>query len=101
MVYENVKLLDWVWKTSGLTWNRGINTKYLFPKKSTKFFEEKKIEFLHRFWFIDSNLKWEYFSEKMATEEPVNPALLPTEGVSYPIKVDYCPNCSMPFEVFA
>ena len=37
----------------------------------------------------------------MATEEPVNPALLPTEGVSYPIKVDYCPNCSMPFEVFA
>ena len=35
----------------------------------------------------------------MATEEEVNPALLPTEGVSYPIKVDYCPNCSMPFEV--
>lgn len=23
----------------------------------------------------------------------------PTPGVSYPIKVDYCPNCSLPFEV--
>ena len=34
----------------------------------------------------------------MATEE-VNPALLPQPGVTYPLKVDYCPNCSMPFEV--
>jgi hypothetical protein len=22
-----------------------------------------------------------------------------TESVKYPVKVDYCPNCSMPFEV--
>ena len=34
----------------------------------------------------------------MATDT-VDPALLPKEGVKYPLKVDYCPNCSMPFEV--
>ena len=101
-------MVKWKCKTCRLSLkNIGIDLKsrhqhkIFISEKSTKFFEEKKIEFLHRFWFIDSNLKWEYFSEKMATEEPVNPALLPTEGVSYPIKVDYCPNCSMPFEVFA
>ena len=32
----------------------------------------------------------------MATEEPVNPDLLPQAGISYPLKVEYCPNCSMP-----
>ena len=34
----------------------------------------------------------------MATDT-INPALLPQEGITYPIKVDYCPNCTMPFEV--
>ena len=24
----------------------------------------------------------------------------PVAGVKYPVKVEYCPNCSMPFEVF-
>ena len=34
----------------------------------------------------------------MATDT-INPALLPQEGITYPIKVDYCPNCTMQFEV--
>jgi len=33
----------------------------------------------------------------MATEG-VDPALLPVKGVNYPLSVDYCNNCSMPFE---
>ena len=35
----------------------------------------------------------------MADTDTINPALMPQEGISYPIKVDYCPNCTMPFEV--
>ena len=34
----------------------------------------------------------------MATETEINPALLPQDGVNYPMKVDYCGNCSLPFE---
>lgn len=33
----------------------------------------------------------------MATDV-IDPALLPQEGVNYPLSVDYCDNCSMPFE---
>ena len=31
--------------------------------------------------------------------EVIDPALLPQDGVDYPMSVDYCDNCSMPFEV--
>merc|ERR1711935_146559 len=36
----------------------------------------------------------------MADDEAVviDPALLPKKGVKYPLVVDYCHNCSMPFE---
>ena len=38
----------------------------------------------------------------MASDEEtvvIDPALLPQKGVKYPLIVDYCHNCSMPFEV--
>lgn len=38
----------------------------------------------------------------MASDEEavvIDPALLPKKGVKYPLVVDYCHNCSMPFEV--
>merc|ERR1711983_202461 len=37
-------------------------------------------------------------SQKMADTDTINPALMPQEGITWAIKVDYCPNCTMPFE---
>ena len=55
----------------------------------------------HKFQTFRENFAnfWESIHQiriKMATEEPVNPDLLPQAGISYPLKVEYCPNCSMP-----